>query len=135
MVDLGFSGNPFTWSNYRHGWHPIKQGLDRCVASTPWINLFPSFSIRHLPAHTSDHNPLILNTITPNPQLPNPFRFEEFWTKVPFCNVISAAWKPHLEGSYPYIPARKLKSTKATFKAWNNLQFGNIQQQIISLSC
>jgi len=29
MIDLGFSGNPFTWSNHQDGSHLIKQRLDR----------------------------------------------------------------------------------------------------------
>jgi len=50
----------------------IKERLDRSFAS--------SDSISHLLAHNSDHNPLFLNTATPVPTLPKPFRFEEFWT-------------------------------------------------------
>lgn len=50
MVDLGFFGNPYTWSNNREGGHLIKERLDRGFPSTQWIHLFPSFSIRHLHA-------------------------------------------------------------------------------------
>jgi hypothetical protein len=83
LVDLGFSGSPFTWSNHRYGRHLIRERLDRGVASTQWIHLFPTFSIQHLPSHASDHNALLLNTATPNSNLSKPFRFEEFWTKDP----------------------------------------------------
>jgi exonuclease III len=50
MVDLGFSGNPFTSSNHRDGRHRIKQRLDRGIASTSWFSLFPSF----FPTSSSD---------------------------------------------------------------------------------
>jgi hypothetical protein len=136
LVDLGFSGSPFTWSNHRHGRHLIRERLDRDVASTQWIHLFSSFSVRHLLAHASDHLFLILNTATPNSNLPKPFRFEEFWSKDPSCHdVISSVWNPHVVGSSPFILAKKLKVTKTALKLWNSTQFGNIQQRISTLTC
>jgi hypothetical protein len=62
MVDLGFSGNPYTWSNHRQGEGLIKERLDRSLASSNWIRFFPSYSVSHLPAHSSDHNSLLLDT-------------------------------------------------------------------------
>lgn len=136
LVDLGFSGSPFTWSNHIYGRHLIRERLDRGVASTQWIRLFPTFSIQHLPAHASDHNALLLNTATPNSNLPKPFRFEEFWTKDPSCaDVISSAWSSTLLGRSSYILAQKLKTTKAALTVWNSIHFGNIQQRIHVLSC
>jgi hypothetical protein len=76
MIDLGFSSNPYTWSNHRQCLGLIKERLDRGVASSQWIQYFPSFSVTHLPADTSDHNPLLLNTALPSPSLPRPFPFE-----------------------------------------------------------
>jgi len=135
MIDLRFSGNPFTWSNHQEGSHLIKQRLDTGVASPQWFELFPSDSICHLPAITSDHNPLILNTASISFSLPKPFRFEEFWTKHHECrSVIIAAWDSYISGSLAFILARKLKSTKYTLKIWNNLYFGNIQKKINSIS-
>jgi len=63
LVDLGFTGNPFTWSNHRNGHNLIRQRLDRGLASSQWVHLFPSFSILHLPASGFDHNPLLLDTV------------------------------------------------------------------------
>jgi hypothetical protein len=50
LVDLGFTGNPFTWSNHRDDPNLIRQRLDRGMGSSQWIHMFPSFSILHLPA-------------------------------------------------------------------------------------
>jgi hypothetical protein len=33
MIDVGFVGNPFTWSNNRQGLENIKEILDRGLAS------------------------------------------------------------------------------------------------------
>jgi hypothetical protein len=100
MVDLGFMGNPFTWSNNRAGNCLIKERLDRGFANTDWIKLFPSYSIVHLPSYSSDHNPIILDTAVSSVYLPKPFRFEEFWTTHPSCKaIISSAWPLHVTGS------------------------------------
>jgi hypothetical protein len=45
MIDLGFTGNPFTWSDNRQGKHLIKERLDRGLSSSQWIHLFPTFSL------------------------------------------------------------------------------------------
>jgi len=62
LVDLRFTMNPFTWSNHRDGHNLIHQRLDRGMASPQWVYLFLSFSILHLPASGSDHDPLLLDT-------------------------------------------------------------------------
>jgi hypothetical protein len=135
MVDLGFSGNPFTWSNNRDGVHLIKERLDRGLASSQWIHLFSSFSVQHLPAITSDHNALLLQTTTPLNNLPRPFKFEEFWTKDPSCrNVISTAWSSVFVGSPAYSLTKKLKATKNALKTWNKHHFGHIQSRISTLT-
>jgi len=43
MIDLGFSGNPYTWTNHRQGLGLIKEFLDRGIASLDWIHTFPTF--------------------------------------------------------------------------------------------
>jgi len=89
MIDLGFTGNPFAWSNHRHGSPLIKEHLDRAIASNQWVHMFPHNSLLHLPASSSNHNPIILNSSNSLPFLPRPFTFEEFWTKDPYCGVVS----------------------------------------------
>jgi hypothetical protein len=50
LVDLGFVGNPYTWSNKRLGLANIKERLDRSFANQEWIHLFPNAKVCHLPA-------------------------------------------------------------------------------------
>jgi hypothetical protein len=131
MIDLGFSGNPFTWTNRRRDHNLIKEHLDRGIADPFWIHLFPHYSVQHLPAHSSNHNPILLNTIPTDLTLPRPFRFEEFWTFDPSCaSTISLAWI-HLFASSPqYILTKKLKYTRSSLKSWNLNCFGNIHKRI-----
>jgi hypothetical protein len=131
MVDLGFSGNPYTWSNHRQGSSIIKERLDRCIATSQWLHWFPSFSVTLLPAHTFDHNPLLLNSSLPLPSLPRPFRFEEFWTRDPSCEiVVGEAWSSPITGSPSYCLTQKLKYTKKAIRHWNKHYFGDIRTKL-----
>ncbi|XP_021773155.1 uncharacterized protein LOC110737090 [Chenopodium quinoa] len=51
LVDLGFHGNPFTWTNAREGIELIQQRLDRAMGNLSWVNAFP---------HTKVNDDLIL---------------------------------------------------------------------------
>jgi hypothetical protein len=132
MIDLGFSGNPFTWSNKRQNHHLIKERLDRGIANSQWVHLFPHYVVLHLPAQLSDHNPILLDSSPFDLTLPRPFRFEEFWTFDASCNsVISRAWVKKFQGSCAFILLKKLKATKSALKFWNSQHFGNIQKSLI----
>lgn len=132
---LGFTGTLFTWSNHQDGHNLIRQRLDRGMASSQWIHLFPSFSILHFPASSSDHNPLLLDTAQSANFLFRPFKFEEFWTHHPDCYaMINLAWSPNCYGSPRHILNQKLRSTKVALKSWNRLSFGNILNQLHSLT-
>jgi hypothetical protein len=125
MIDLGFAGNPFTWSNNRKGLENIKVWLDRGLASPSWVHLHPKFSLIHLPAQNSDHDPISLNTNSFPSFLPRPFRFEEFWTKDSSCDqVIEAAWQEFVPHNSVFCLPKK-----ALLK-WNSLHFGNTHKKI-----
>ena len=105
--------------------------MDRGLASSTWVLLHPDFSLIHLPAHNSYHNPISLTTNTSSCFLPRPFRFEEFWSKDPICeHVIEAVWQIY----FPNYPAtylsKKLSNTNTTLLKWNSLHFGNIHKRI-----
>jgi hypothetical protein len=133
MVDLGFSGNPYTWCNNRSGLATIKERLDRGLASPQWVHLHPEYSLLHIPAFSSNHSPISLNTFGSFIFIPRPFKFEEFWTKDPTCeHVIAVAWKLIVSGSPTLCLENKLKNTTVALKRWNHLHFGNIQNKIKS---
>jgi hypothetical protein len=83
IVDLGFTGNPFTWSNKRQNHHLIKERLDRGIANSQWVHLFPHFVVHHLLAQTSNHNLIILDTAPSDLSLPRPLNFRNFGLMIP----------------------------------------------------
>ena len=131
LVDLAFFGNPFTWCNLRHGADTIKERLDRGMATSNWIHLHSKYSLLHIPALNSNHNPISLNTNSHSPFLSKPFRFEEFWTKDPSCGkIIEASWKWPIFGNPSSILPKKLIITKKALLKWNHSHFGKIHQKI-----
>jgi hypothetical protein len=78
LVDLGFVGNRFTWSNHREGSFNIRERLDKGLANQNWVHLFPNSLVNHIPATQSDHCPLLISTTGSYLNIPNPFRFEAF---------------------------------------------------------
>ena len=81
LIDMMFSGNPFTWSNKREGLANIKERLDRAFANDKWRFLFPRATVYHFLASTSDHLPIILFIEGEQKNLKRPFKFEEAWTR------------------------------------------------------
>ena len=131
MVDLGFAGNPFTWSSNRMGLENIKERLDRGLASPSWTHLHPDYSLIHLSTHNSNHNPISLNTNSTSSFLARPFRFDEFWTKDFSCGqVIEASWQKFVPIHQAFCLPKKLENTKVALLKLSSLHFGNIHKKI-----
>ena len=95
LLDLGFSGPKFTWSNLRQVPDLILERIDRCFANSSWRLLYPEASITHLPRVFSDHCPVLLELSKPPPaSLNRPFRFQTMWLHHPdFHDVVRGAWE------------------------------------------
>ncbi|XP_059444796.1 uncharacterized protein LOC132176566 [Corylus avellana] len=131
LVDLGFVGNKFTWSNHRLGRNNIRERIDRGLANQGWVHLYPNSLINHLLASNSDHCPILLSSAGSYQNIPKPFRFEAFWTRDRSSHgVVAEAWLTDVEGSPAFSLSRKWNNTKAALKHWNTHHFGHIQTQI-----
>lgn len=85
LRDMGF---PFTWNNHREGKDLISERLDRYVANTNWMNLFPKSRVRHGVVAYLDHILIFLHTIGESPSYqrgPQPFKFEPMWLGAQKC--------------------------------------------------
>lgn len=81
MMDLGFVGNLYTWSNGREGQGRIMERLDRGMANGDWRALFPRATVTHLTRFVVDHAPILLDSLGDRDHHPKPFRFEAFWAE------------------------------------------------------
>lgn len=56
LVDLNFSGTPFTWCNYQSGLARRWARLDKCLVNLDWIDIFKTNNLKHLNRAFSDHS-------------------------------------------------------------------------------
>ena len=122
MVDLGFNGPWFTWTNRREITDLVQERLDRCFANPSWCTTFPNARVTHLTRFFSDHCPVLLESNSSNGfHLPKPFIFHSFWlADLSFSGIVSEAWNQSLS----LQEAIDRFAKKAT--DWNKSHFGNI---------
>ena len=124
-IDMGFSGPKYTWTNKRSGWANIRSKLDRGICNSDWLSLFPKTGVRHLTAHNSDHNPIILDTHLESSKGVRPFQFEAMWVRDPSSHeVVENAWYDPLEGAHDMVLAKKFQKFRKGFIVWNKQVFG-----------
>jgi hypothetical protein len=61
LSDIRIEGHPFTWIKSQGTPHVIEERLDRAMASTSWLQLFPHVRLSNLLASHSDHSPILLS--------------------------------------------------------------------------
>jgi hypothetical protein len=81
LIDMGYSGPAFTWTNSQHTSNPIYQRLDRVLISPYWQELFPKAQVKHLHMLYSDHAPILLQARPPEPASKD-FRMEHWWMRL-----------------------------------------------------
>ena len=94
MLDLGFVGPKYTWTNRRPISDLILERIDRCFANPSWRVLYPKATVTHLTRTYSDHCPVLIELFGYTPSGQNkPFRFHTMWLLHPrFPNIVQEAW-------------------------------------------
>ena len=93
MIDLGFAGPKYTWTNHRPITSLILERIDRCFANSGWRLLYSEAIVTHLPRTFSDHCPVLLELSKSSTNNFNkPFRFQTMWLLHPdFYRVVQQA--------------------------------------------
>ena len=122
MIDVGFSGPRFTWSNRREVQALIQERIDRVFVNPSWCLLYPEARVVHLTRCHSDHCPILLE-MQPRINLgrKRPFRFQTCWLSEPsFPSIVSRAWSDSSA-----LGDAVNRFTQAAIR-WNASHFGNI---------
>ena len=125
MVDMGFNGPIYTWTNKRDISDLILERIDRFFMNLDWCVLYPDAKVTHLTRCHSDHCPVLMEALPFSTQVPNkPFRFQEFWLlDLSFPSIVSKAWC----NSRSLVESIDFFSKEATL--WNRNHFGNIHHK------
>ncbi|KAA3460273.1 reverse transcriptase [Gossypium australe] len=94
LLDLGYTGQKYTWEMGNFEDTNIRRRLNRGVANNEWLNLFNDYLVQHLPHSLSDHCPILIQTeINSSHGGRNRFKFEFWWLLEPTCSdVIKKLW-------------------------------------------
>lgn len=130
LMDLGFAGHPFTWTNRRFGIFFICERLDRAVVNEEWCNFFPSAKLYHLSTSSSDHSPILLNTHDRDIRKPKIFRYEIAWSlHDDFINVVRNCWNEKGQDNHePFYDVYNRFRNRVGI--WKKIIFGDINRKI-----
>jgi exonuclease III len=97
-----------------------EMALDRVFCNQPWELTFENCALNALSSSHSDHCPLLL-TNQDAPRQPTPFRFENFWSRLPgFQEVVANAWNAPTTHTEPFHRlGHKLHTTAHALKRWS----------------
>lgn len=125
MIDLGYSGPRYTWSNLRPGPAHVQERLDRALGNHLWVASYPDCVVTHTPRTRSDHHPLILrdSNSSVRPRHSGPFKIQDAWFRHPhFEPFLLECWLE--SGSLGLV--QKLDLLRQDLQRWNRSVFGNI---------
>ena len=125
--DLGFVGGKYTWYRRTRRGTTIWERLDRAVATTNWLDMFPATKVLHLECGSSDHKPLIIRLKGIQIKQRRPWRFEQMWLEDTSCSeVVDLAWRRHFSGNPVVQVEGKIKECQEKLKQWSRVSFGSI---------
>lgn len=85
LIDVGYRGNPFTWTNGHLDISFTKERLDRVFVNRIWQARGSRIVVDSLVAWCSDHTSLVLSMLSRSRRIAmkrKPFMFESSWTKI-----------------------------------------------------
>ncbi|XP_071926918.1 uncharacterized protein [Coffea arabica] len=134
LIDLGYQGVPWTWSNSWDGDGEVKEMLDRCLCSTEWVQRYEKARCNHGETEASDHLMLIVDTNSDTKRKKRRFYFDQRWTKnLETKEVIQGAWRKDHLGSRMFKVTRKIKECRIAILEWRKKVQGNSKVRIKEL--
>ncbi|KAK4706667.1 hypothetical protein R3W88_033767 [Solanum pinnatisectum] len=94
MIDLGYTGLPYTWCNQRNAYASVWKKLDRSMVNDKWLETMPQTTIEHLSSVGFDHSPLLLEMVRKNDDHIKYFQFLHCWVdNDSFMETVQNCWE------------------------------------------
>lgn len=106
LTDIGYVGCDYTWTDNCED--EVRFCLDRALATTSWLQLFPSSRVCHLNLSKLDHLPLLVEIH----RLPT-------WLQGDGCEeVVRRVWSPPCMGVSLFQVCKKICATRVAVLSW-----------------
>ena len=134
LMDVGYTGYPFTWSNGRFGSGFVEERLDRFACNKAWSDFFVDCAASNLDTWSSDHCPMLMvvherdGGVTFGGRHSSRFHYEDMWGPYAACkDIIKEEWSVYGTWSRdnPIKSFQKTaKNSMARLLAWSKGEFG-----------
>ncbi|CAN0917843.1 hypothetical protein LINGRAHAP2_LOCUS30541, partial [Linum grandiflorum] len=88
LIDLGFIGDQFTWTNCKVNGNRIRERLDRALCTSKWRTDFDEALVYHESGIGLDHRPLSIAFHRNDKRRRVPFWFDALWLSKAECGLI-----------------------------------------------
>ncbi|CAL1352559.1 unnamed protein product [Linum trigynum] len=134
LLDVGFKGPPFTWSNRQGMATHILERLDRGLVSPNLLSLWPNLQVTHLSDLGSDHR-ILLFQLTPTAGKGKPrFHFDLRWAgNSDAREIVAQVWQLSFTGTLQFQLFSLCKEVRHQFVQWARLGSTNSARQIREL--
>ncbi|XP_027148760.1 uncharacterized protein LOC113749274 [Coffea eugenioides] len=131
LIDIGFEGKPWTWSNNWDKEGEVKERLDRMLGSRAWRRKFEKAKCCHIHNEASDHCMLLLHTEPSGRKWRRRFYFDRRWLQYQEVNgVVKKAWEREQVGSRFYQLKNRIKECRVALLSWNRSLKSNARNDI-----
>ncbi|XP_020683390.1 uncharacterized protein LOC110100293 [Dendrobium catenatum] len=130
LVDPGFSGPAFTWTNNKDVRSQIYSRMDRFLVSSSILDSFQGLSVRHLTRLASDHCPILCSLREEVRRTPSRWmKFEDYWASYPVVwKLVLDKWKlPDLGSEVAKLHKKCQRSLRDLF-FWSKNKFKELNQ-------
>lgn len=120
LINIGFSGQRFTWCNQRCIAQKIMKRLVKAVVNDTWIESMPQTTITHLPSTRSHHSRHLMELIAIDKDYTKYHKFLNCWVDNPsFMNTVKTFWEREVEGNVIWKFHKELIRLANTWRKWS----------------
>ncbi|XP_074342236.1 uncharacterized protein LOC141679713 [Apium graveolens] len=116
LYALELYGHQYTWEKGRGTASWLEIRLDKEMATSSWVDLFPLARLYNLEGTPSNHSPILLRTTTSCLLMGKKwFHFENAWLTEPLCKyIVSDTWEAEVDASLMH----KVKTCGDNLSLW-----------------